>query len=174
MKPSAGVHAYVFVSQAHPADLDRLRALVGKRGVRAVAFLVGPYDAVVAVGVGTLGALQRLVAVDIRGPESVVDEALLVIDWVLSKIPMSPRLPPTVAFVRINVAQGRIREVLQSVSRLPGFVGAAAVTGNADILLEIGGKTVSDVARVLLDDLQRVRGITSTVTSFATEFEHAR
>lgn len=176
MKPYEGINAYVFVRDAHREDLDRLRKLrsVKGRGVRAVAFLVGPDDAVVAVGAASLGQLQRVVMRDIRGGASPQTDVVTVLFSILAKIPMSPNLPPTVAFVRIRAAQGRVRDVLESVSELPGFIGAAAVAGSFDILLEIGGRTVGDVSKVLLDDLQRVGGITSSVTSFATEVVHAR
>jgi AsnC-like helix-turn-helix protein len=183
MEPYEGINAYVFVADAHEGDLDRLRSLVpaGESdmmsqapGVRAVGMLNGPYDAIVAVGVDTLDELSRLVMNDIRGGQSPsTNTAIAIRPFPPGRpIPMSPDLPPVVAFVRIRVERGRGDEVLEAVQEISGLVGAVLVAGNFDLLLEFGGDSVDAVAAVLREELQAIDGIVSTVTSIAGEVVH--
>lgn len=170
MEPHEGINAYVFVDDAHESDLERLRTLDAARsGVRAVGMLSGPYDAIAAVGVDTLDDLRRVVLQDIRGGESPRTETAIALRPLPMKIPMSPDLPPVVAFVRAHVERGRGRAALDAVEGLPGFVGAALVAGRFDMLVEFGGASVDEVARVLTEELPRVEGIYRTVTSLASE-----
>jgi DNA-binding Lrp family transcriptional regulator len=171
VKTYRGINAYVFVSGAHAADLKRLRSVRPGKGIRAFAILSGPHDAIVAVGVDRLKELEAIV-LRLRGDASPDTETALGIAP-SAVIPMSPNLPPVVAFVRITVEAGRARDVLRSVQELPATVGACMVAGSFDILLEVGGKTFAEVSGVLLEDLQRIGGIASTVTSFAVEIVHA-
>jgi AsnC-like helix-turn-helix protein len=182
MEPYEGINAYVFVEDAHEADLDRMRGLVGggsadmvqgAPGMRAVGILNGPYDAVVAVGVDTLDELRRIVMEDIRGGQSPkTDTAIAIRPSPNRPIPMSPDLPPVVAFVRVKVERGRGDEVLDAVESISGFVGAVLVAGSFDLLLEFGRNSVDEVAAVLRDELQAIDGIASTVTSIAGEVVH--
>src|SRR5439155_22762551 len=61
MRPYDGFNAYVFVADAHAGDLERLRGIKRRSGVRAVAPVVGAFDAVVALAVDSLEELQRVV-----------------------------------------------------------------------------------------------------------------
>lgn len=170
MEPYEGINAYVFVSDAHEADLGRLRTLGGGRpGIRAVGVLNGPYDAIAAVSADSLGELRRIVLGDIRGGESPRTDTAIALRPFPSKIPMSPDLPPVVAFVRVRLEHGKGTEVLAAVEKIPGFVGAVLVAGSFDLLLEFGGDSVDAVAAVLTGTLQEIPGIRSTVTSFADE-----
>jgi DNA-binding Lrp family transcriptional regulator len=181
MEPYEGINAYVFVEDAHEADLDRMRGLVGggsadmvqgAPGMRAVGILNGPYDAIVAVGVDTLDELRRIVMQDIRGGQSPKTETVIALRPTLRPIPMSPDLPPVVAFVRVKVQSGRANDVLEAVEGISGFVGAVLVAGSFDLLLEFGRNSVDEVAEVLLEELQAIDGIASTVTSLAGEVVH--
>lgn len=181
MEPYEGINAYVFVEDAHADDLDRLRSLVGggssdvvegAPGMRAVGILNGPYDAIVAVGVDTLDELRRIVMEDIRGGQSPKTDTAIALRPILRPIPMSPDLPPVVAFVRVHVQHGRGNEVLEAVEGISGFVGAVLVAGSFDLLLEFGRDSVDAVAGVLVEELQAIDGIVATVTSIAGEVVH--
>jgi DNA-binding Lrp family transcriptional regulator len=181
MEPYQGINAYVFVEDAHEADLDRMRGLVGggssdmveqAPGMRAVGILNGPYDAIVAVGVDTLDELRRVVMEDIRGGQSPKTDTAIALRPIMRPIPMSPDLPPVVAFVRVKVERGRGDEVLDAVESISGFVGAVLVAGSFDLLLVFGRNSVDVVAAVLRDELQAIDGIASTVTSIAGEVVH--
>ena len=144
----------------------------GAPGMRAVGILNGPYDAIVAVSVDTLDELRRIVMEDIRGGQSPRTDTAIALRPHLLAIPMSPDLPPVVAFVRVTVQAGRANEVLEAVERISGFVGAVLVAGSFDLLLEFGRDSVDEVAAVLREELQTIDGIASTVTSLATEVVH--
>jgi DNA-binding Lrp family transcriptional regulator len=180
MEPYEGINAYVFVADAHEGDLDRMRSLVGGQsdmlseapGVRALGILNGPYDAIAAVAVDTLDELRRIVMNDVRGGQSPRTDTAIALRPFLRPIPMSPDLPPVVAFVRAHILSGRGNEVLEAVEGISGFVGAALVAGSFDLLLEFGRDSFDDVSRVLVDELQAIDGIVRTVTSIAGEVVH--
>lgn len=171
MEPYEGINAYVFVSDAHDSDIDRLRGLrrTGPKGVRALGILNGPYDAVAAVAADTLEELRSFVMGDIRGGKSPATSTAIAMPPLPNRIPMSPDLPPVVAFVRANVERGRGPHVLEAVTGLPGFVGAVLVAGDFDLLIEFGGTSVGEVSRVLTEQLHQIDGLVSSVTSFAHE-----
>jgi hypothetical protein len=171
MEPYDGINAYVFVSDAHDADIERLRGVnsTGSTGIRAVGILNGPYDAIVAVSAGSLDELRRIVMADVRGGQSPATSTAVALRPFTFAIPMSPDLPPVVAFVRALVERGRGRAVLEGASALPGFVGATLVAGDFDALIEFGGDSVDDVGGVLLERLHEIDGLVSSVTSFAAE-----
>ena len=174
MDPYEGINAYVFVADAHEPDFGRLRSLPRAEGpgVRAVGILNGPWDAIVAVSAGSLEELGRIVLEQIRGGQSPrTDTAVAIRPFRV--IPMSPDLPPVVAFVRVRLQPGRGVEALDAAERIPGFVGAALVAGSFDLLLEFGGASVDDVAGVLTGDVSALPGVVSTETSFAAEVVQA-
>lgn len=170
MEPYQGINAYVFVSDAHETDLTRLRTLQGGTpGVRAVGVLSGPFDAIAAVSTNDLAELRRIVVEEIRGGESPRTDTAIALPPFPPKVPMSPDLPPVVAFVRARLQRGTGSDALAATEDLPGFVGAVLVAGSFDMLVEFGGSDVDEVAAVLTGPLQDVPGIVSTVTSFADE-----
>jgi DNA-binding Lrp family transcriptional regulator len=170
MDPFDGINAYVFVSDAHDADVERLRGLPGGApGVRAVGILNGPYDAIAAVSAESMGQLRQIVLGDIRGGESPRTDTAVALRPYSLKIPMSPDLPPFVAFVRAHLQPGRGKDALQAVEAIPGFVGAVLVAGSFDLLLEFGRDTLDDLSAVLTDRLPGIPGLVSTVTSIAHE-----
>jgi DNA-binding Lrp family transcriptional regulator len=72
-----------------------------------------------------------------------------------------------VAIVRIWVEKGRAHDVVNSLSKLAGFQGAATIFGGFDVLLVLEGEDLASVARVAIDDLQEISGIVRTETSFS-------
>jgi hypothetical protein len=67
---------------------------------------------------------------------------------------------------RIWVKRGRGGDVLTRVAGFPGFHGAAAVFGDADVVLVLKGRDFARVARSALA-LQAVAGVTRVETAFA-------
>jgi hypothetical protein len=58
-----------------------------------------------------------------------------------------------------------IEGVLTEVGKLAAFKGASIVTGDFDILLQLGGETLDDVLQVGMGALQQVDGIKRTSTA---------
>ena len=75
--------------------------------------------------------------------------------------------PEVIALASIVVERGRVGEVLEALGTLPTFKGASVVTGDFDILLQLGGETLRDVVETALSDLQGIEGIVHTSTALA-------
>ncbi len=73
--------------------------------------------------------------------------------------------PEIIGLVSIGVAPGRVDEVLEQLGRAKAFKGASVVTGDFDILLQLGGDTLGEVLEAAMGDLQHVDGIRRTSTA---------
>jgi DNA-binding Lrp family transcriptional regulator len=164
--------AYVFVRDADDATLGALQELAGRAdetGVRFASSISGAYDAFVAVQGDDLAAIEESVRVHVRGAGAVATETALVLPPVGPLGPIPKGMPPdeVEAFVRITVEPGRAGDVLAALQGLTGFMGAAIIGGEFDILAEIGGATFEDVAGTLLNELHTIDGIASSRSAFA-------
>lgn len=75
--------------------------------------------------------------------------------------------PEVIALVSIVAERGKVGDVVRALGELPNFKGASVVTGDFDILLQLGGNNLTDVLETALTSLQDVEGIVHTSTAFA-------
>jgi len=68
------------------------------------------------------------------------------------------------AFVLIETAVGRNKEVVAALSQLEGVKSVDAVTGPYDVIVVIEGKNLSDVGDLVTGKIHPIAGITRTVT----------
>jgi DNA-binding Lrp family transcriptional regulator len=68
------------------------------------------------------------------------------------------------AYVLIQTEVGRAASVAQEVSRLPGVVSAEDVTGPYDVVVRVEAETVDDLGTMVVSQIQRIPGITRTIT----------
>ena len=68
------------------------------------------------------------------------------------------------AFVLIETAVGRNKEVVAALSQLKGVKSADTVTGPYDIIAVIEGENLNDVGDLVIGKIQPIAGITRTVT----------
>jgi DNA-binding Lrp family transcriptional regulator len=68
------------------------------------------------------------------------------------------------AFVLIETAVGRNKEVVAALSQLEGVKSVDAVTGPYDIIAVIEGKDLSNVGDLVTGRIHPIAGITRTVT----------
>ena len=74
----------------------------------------------------------------------------------------------TKAFVLIETAAGRNKEVIVALSQLKGVKSADTVTGPYDIIAVIGGENLNDVGDLVTGKILPIAGISRTVTCLAT------
>lgn len=178
------INAYSYIKAIDPSRTVEqvLRALGGLHGVGFVNPLAGEYLALVSITFQEpegIPELQDLLTMDfpnagvrshntVTGLEASTDPANIA-------QPLWPkrRSPPLAALVRIRVEKGMGRQVLDAVREVPGFQAAAAVAGDFDILLELGGESFEEFRDTLLGPLQEVEGVASTSTSFASIVDYA-
>jgi DNA-binding Lrp family transcriptional regulator len=175
-----GLHAFVFVEHVPEGDtprglIDRLRTLE-RRPEGAVLFAsgaVGPYVVFAHVrieGEDDLAGLQefmndRLWKAGVRCAYCVETDTYR--DPVTGEaFGVMRTRSDVIAIVSIVVRRGHVPKVLERLGELPTFEGASVVTGQADILLQLGGKTLREIVEVGMDALQRVEGILHTSTAF--------
>jgi DNA-binding Lrp family transcriptional regulator len=72
------------------------------------------------------------------------------------------------AFVLIETAVGRNKEVVAALSQLEGVKSVDIVTGPYDIVAVIEGGNLNDVGDLVTGKIQPLAGITRTVTCLAT------
>lgn len=68
------------------------------------------------------------------------------------------------AYVLIQAEVGRSGQVSRDVAAIDGVVEAHEVTGPYDVIARAEGTTMDDLGRLVLASLQRVDGITRTLT----------
>jgi DNA-binding Lrp family transcriptional regulator len=71
------------------------------------------------------------------------------------------------AFVLIETAVGRNKEVVAALSQLRGVKSVDTVTGPYDIIAIIEGKNLNDVGDLVTGKIHPIVGITRTVTCLA-------
>jgi len=68
------------------------------------------------------------------------------------------------AFVLIEAAVGKSREVVTSIRKLEGVASVDAVTGPYDVIAIVQGKSLNEIGDLVTRKIQPVRGISRTVT----------
>jgi len=68
------------------------------------------------------------------------------------------------AFVLIETAVGRSKEVVAALSQLKGVKSVDTVTGPYDIIAVVEGKNLNDVGDLVTGKIHPIAGITRTVT----------
>lgn len=71
------------------------------------------------------------------------------------------------AFVLIETAVGKNKEVVAALSQLKGVKSVDTVTGPYDIIAIIEGKNLNDVGDLVTGKIHPIAGITRTVTCLA-------
>jgi DNA-binding Lrp family transcriptional regulator len=67
--------------------------------------------------------------------------------------------------VFVGTAAGSTRDVVRSARNLKGVLGLAVVTGDYDLIVQVRGRTIENLASTVLEQLQSIPGVTSTSTS---------
>lgn len=73
----------------------------------------------------------------------------------------------TKAFVLIESSVGKTKDVLASVSKLPGVKSVDGVTGPYDIIVVLEGKDLTTIGEVVTSKIHPIPGVTRTVTCLA-------
>jgi len=71
------------------------------------------------------------------------------------------------AIILINVVQGRVQEVAETLSRLPGIAEVYSVAGNFDLVAIARVRHHDDLATLVANQLQNIPGIEATNTLVA-------
>jgi len=71
---------------------------------------------------------------------------------------------PVVAFILVQTEVGKSAGVASQIAAIPGVVSAEDVTGPYDVIVRVEAATVDDLGRMVVSHLQRIEGITRTVT----------
>lgn len=172
-----GLHAFVFVDHVPETDspigvVNRLRHELKAPPEGPVMFAgdaVGPYLAFAHLRVeeGDLSGLLDLINGPLR--EQGVRCKYAVETGVYRKgervIGTKRGTPEVIALVSIVVKRGMIGSVLDKLGDLDAFRGASIVTGDFDILLQLGGERLGDVLEVGMGQLQQIEGIVRTSTA---------
>ena len=71
---------------------------------------------------------------------------------------------PVNAYVLIQTEVGKAATVTRAVSGLDGVVAAEGVTGPYDVIARAEAKSVDELGKLVVGKIQRIDGITRTVT----------
>jgi hypothetical protein len=178
--------AYVFLRDLSAPTLRVLGDLVageldsdGAR-IRAVATTSGQYDAVAFVEGASIAELQDVVMNQIRDQAGATftETAIRVkvpapdakSSWILPRAPKRRLVAEQEAIVLVRVDASKVLDVYaafaDSESGLAGLLGAAVITGEYDILLELGASSFDELSSAVLA-VGRYDGVASTETLFA-------
>jgi DNA-binding Lrp family transcriptional regulator len=68
------------------------------------------------------------------------------------------------AYVLIQTDVGKAAQVAQQLSNIEGVVVADGVTGPYDVIARAEAPSMDDLGRMVVQDMQRIDGITRTIT----------
>ena len=68
------------------------------------------------------------------------------------------------AYVLIQTEVGKAVDVARAVSGIDGVAVAEGVTGPYDVIVRVEAPSIDDLGRLVVSDIQRIEGITRTVT----------
>ncbi|MGP3968545.1 Lrp/AsnC family transcriptional regulator [Streptomyces sp. 6N223] len=68
------------------------------------------------------------------------------------------------AYILIQTEVGKASAVADVISKIPGVIQAEDVTGPYDVIVRAEAGTVDDLGRLVVAEVQRVPGITRTLT----------
>ena len=71
------------------------------------------------------------------------------------------------AFVLIETAVGRSREVVSTLGELKGVTSVDSVTGPYDVIAAVHGETLNDIGDLVTGKIHPIPGISRTVTCLA-------
>jgi DNA-binding Lrp family transcriptional regulator len=169
---------------------DRLTGLAGQ-GIRQVLVISGEWDVLVALDVADPHELGRVVMDQVlAGGEVLESHTAVVVPSIEAggpkpkpapaprpkPMPVRARSPFTaVVFAGLDSESGRasdegwhawLADVTDALEATPGVLATAVVTGEYDLIIEVGGGTWEECARGILG-VAAVPGLTSTSTAVA-------
>jgi DNA-binding Lrp family transcriptional regulator len=68
------------------------------------------------------------------------------------------------AYVLIQTDVGKSAQVARQVGAIGGVLVAEGVTGPYDVIASVEAPTMNDLGRMVVRDIQRIEGITRTIT----------
>ncbi|MDA8071909.1 MAG: Lrp/AsnC ligand binding domain-containing protein [Actinomycetota bacterium] len=68
------------------------------------------------------------------------------------------------AYVLIQTEVGKAAGVASQIADIDGVISAEDVTGPYDVIVRVAATSVDDLGRMVVSHLQRIEGITRTVT----------
>jgi len=73
------------------------------------------------------------------------------------------------AFVLIETAMGRNKEVVTALKQLEGVKSVDTVTGPYDVIAVVEGETLNDIGDLLINKIDPIAGISRTVSCLVME-----
>jgi DNA-binding Lrp family transcriptional regulator len=71
---------------------------------------------------------------------------------------------PVGAYVLIQTEVGKAADVARRVAEIPGVLAAEDVTGPYDVIARAESRSVDQLGRMVVTEIQRIDGITRTIT----------
>ncbi|WP_031072188.1 Lrp/AsnC family transcriptional regulator [Streptomyces sp. NRRL WC-3742] len=68
------------------------------------------------------------------------------------------------AYILIQTEVGKATAVAETIAKIPGVITAEDVTGPYDVIVKAEADTVDDLGRMVVAKVQKVEGITRTLT----------
>ncbi|MBD0689455.1 Lrp/AsnC family transcriptional regulator [Streptomyces sp. CBMA123] len=68
------------------------------------------------------------------------------------------------AYILIQTEVGKATAVAETIAKIPGVLTAEDVTGPYDVIVKAEAETVDDLGRMVVAKVQKVDGITRTLT----------
>jgi len=75
------------------------------------------------------------------------------------------------AFVLVNVEMGRARDVYRKMQDIGNIQNLDGIAGPYDIVAVVQGSDFNEVARVVIDEIQPIDGVSATITCNVVNFE---
>lgn len=71
---------------------------------------------------------------------------------------------PEAVYVLVKAMPGRIEETVKAIQTKQGVLEASAVTGAYDIIVKVGGGSVTEALAVVVKEIRSIPGVQSTET----------
>jgi len=67
-------------------------------------------------------------------------------------------------YIEMNIAPGKIKDILREIRRISGVKEVSAVTGHCDVLVSVDVQNVESLSKLILERIQSLYGVTRTET----------
>ena len=74
------------------------------------------------------------------------------------------------AFVLVNVQMGCARDVFQKMQKIRNIQNLEGIAGPYDIVAVVQGSDFNEIARVVIDEIQTIQGVSATITCNVVNF----
>lgn len=165
---------YLFIQTEPGLATTVMNSIVDAGMVSRAAIVTGPFDVFARIdgiewdelagrlvdGVHRVPGIVRTETAAALDPTTVMDTTIPII-----KMPLRAATRDRVALVFASLQRGTAAEAVPALARTKGVLGLALITGNHDVLLQVAGRSIEEIAGTIMNRIHAIPGVMKTSTA---------